>query len=60
MEALLTCQVSQSVPEDRPQERPTNVLFQPLTAAHISDINGLLAENQPTIWKTNITFFFFF
>lgn len=58
MEALLRCQVSHTVPEGRPQERCTNVLFQPRPAAHISDANGLLPEKpvQKLEKKTNIIF----
>lgn len=52
MEALLRCQVSHTVPEGQPQERCTNVLFQPRPAAHISDANGpALCEACPKTWK---------
>lgn len=59
MEALLGCQVSHTVPEEQPQERCTNVLFQPPTAAHISDINGPLAEKHAQNLENKHDFFFF-
>lgn len=58
MEALLGCQVSHTVPEEQPQERCTNVLFQPPTAAHISDINGPLAEKHAQNLENKHYFFF--
>lgn len=48
MEALLRCQLSHTVPKDRPQERCTHVLFQPPTIAHISGRSGPLAEKKHT------------
>lgn len=60
MEALLRCQVSHTVPEGRPQERCTSVLFQPQPAAHISDANGLLSEKRAQILEKNKHYYFFF
>lgn len=57
-EALLTCQLSHTVPKDRPQERRTHVLFQPPTVAHISDRNKLLAEEaHPKFGKQTLHFY---
>lgn len=46
MEALLRCQVSQTVPRDQPQERCTTLPFKLLTPTHIADINGLSAKKH--------------
>lgn len=60
MEALLRCQVSHTVPKDRPQEHCTHVLFQPPTVAHISDRNGMLAEKHAQNLENKHHFFFLF
>lgn len=51
MEALLRCQVSQTVPRDQPQERCTTLPFKLLAPTHIADINGLPAEKHAQIFK---------
>lgn len=55
MEALLRCQVSQTVPRDQPQERCTTLPFKLLTATHTADINGWPAKKQVQKKKKKIS-----